>query len=700
VKRYCEISCHALVGTAFLALAMTGRLDLFSAGVFIVFFALGFYRTIRELPPLLTSRRAFYLSFVYIIVFLFDFTTFSRSLISSTIHMVLFLDILKLHQEKADRDYLSLIVLSFMKVLAASSLTVDITFAVTLFLFLIALVSTLMSFDIYRSQKESRTTTRDAAAALSSVSGWASLWIIVFGAGLFFVIPRVGTGYFTRAATPPLLLSGFSDRVELGQIGRLKLSSAVVMHAKRVIGTPFAVLKWRGVALDTFDGFNWSKRDRARRSVPMRDSAYEFKRGPVRGEMVTYDILLEPLATTALFGPFEIREVSGRLISGVETDADGAVYTRFQQSQRLQYQVQSEIVPRVLPNKNTTNNAALSDAMRATYLQLPDSLDPRIRDLAETITRGAQTPLEKAARVEAYLRRNYKYTLTLTWDPGREPLSAFLFRAKSGHCEYFASAMAVLLRETGVPTRLVNGFLMGEYNPVGDAYIVRQSDAHSWVEVFLPESGWTELDPTPTGANEPDAGLMAQLEHYADALGLFWSAYILTYDTDSQALLFRSAQESIEALQRGFEGRREQWAFTTYLLANRLAGTLRRAIDSGVIWICAAAMLAGILLYQRRQELQNHWLLFRLQKTGRVDGRLIPALFYRAVYLAEKKEPHRHKSQTWREWIGAVPHDQRRSILQGALEIFERAKYGPDAPSAADVSGLQEAVQELQSLLQ
>jgi protein-glutamine gamma-glutamyltransferase len=700
VKRYCEISCLALVGTAFVALAMTGRLDLLSLIVFPVFFVAGFYRTIRELPPLLTARSAFYFSCIYIVVFLLDFAMFSGSLISSSIHMVLFLEILKLHQEKADRDYLSLIVLSFMKILAASSLTVDITFAVTLFLFLIALVSTLMSFDIYRSQRDSRTTTRDAAAALSSVSGWASLWIIVFGAGLFFVIPRVGTGYFTRASTPPLLLSGFTDRVELGQIGRLKLSSAVVMHAKRVVGTPFAVLKWRGVALDTFDGFNWSKNNRARRSVPLRDSAFQFKRGPVRGELVAYDILLEPLATTALFGPFEIREVSGRLMAGVETDSDGAVYLRFQPAQRLQYQVQSEIVARVSPDKSTAGDATLSDSMRAAYLQLPDGLDPRIRDLAQTITRGAQTPLEKAVRVETYLRRNYNYTLTLTWDPGKEPLSAFLFRAKSGHCEYFASAMAVLLREAGVPTRLVNGFLMGEYNPVGDAYIVRQSDAHSWVEVYLPGTGWMEFDPTPAGANDPDAGLMAQLEHYADALGLFWSAYILTYDTDSQALLFRSAQESVENLQRGFQGRRDRWALATHRLASQFYGRLWQAIDTGAIWIYAAAVLAGTFLYKNRHELRNRWLLFRLRKTGRVDGRIIPALFYRAVYLAEKKEPHRRKSQTWREWIGAVPHDQRRSILQRALEIFERAKYGPDTPSTNDVAVMQEAVRELRSLLQ
>src|SRR6185436_13828106 len=113
----------------------------------------------------------------------------------------------------------------------------------------------------------------------------------------------------------------------------------------------------------------------------------------------------------------------------------------------------------------------------------------------------------KAVRVEGYLRGKFEYTLSLTWDPGKQPLSTFLFQQKKGHCEYFASAMAVLLRSVDVPTRLVNGFLMGEYNPIGDAYIVRESDAHSWVEVYLPGAGWTEFDPTPGSSTQPDAGL-------------------------------------------------------------------------------------------------------------------------------------------------------------------------------------------------
>jgi transglutaminase-like putative cysteine protease len=700
MKRYFELSVHALIGSAFFALALTGRLDALSIVVFVPVFLVSLYRTIHAQPPLLTARGAFFLSCGYVMVFLFDLYALSE-LIGATVHMVLFLELAKLHQEKADKDYLYLILLSFMKILAASSLTVDMSFVVTLLLFLTAFVSTLMSFDMYRSQRAApNTANRETAVSLGGMSVWATFWIIVVGSALFFMIPRVGTGYFTRAVSSPLLLSGFNDDVKLGDIGQLKLSSAVVMHAKRLSGTPFAILKWRGVTLDTFDGKDWKKENRTRSVVLANDNRYRFQKAPARGDVASYEVLLEPLATTALFGHYQVREISGRMIPGLEVDDAGAVYTRFQQSRRLQYQVQSEIPGRLTPEDNTDYTEGLPEDIQSTYLQLPVDLDPRIRELAQTITAAAKTPLEKELFVEAYLKKNYKYTLMLTWEPGNSPLSTFLFEAKSGHCEYFASAMAVLLRAAGVPTRLVNGFLMGEYNPVGDAYIVRQSDAHSWVEVYLPRNGWREFDPTPA-EGQHERGLMAQLANYADAVGLFWNSYILTYDTDSQNLLFRSAQESVQKIQKSLQAKTESWSISAQGLSDRITKTVQRWINSGWIWIYAVAGLVAFATYRNRQDFWNRWQALRARNaTGMVDGKVVAALFYRAVRLAESEGPYRSDSQTWREWIVNVPHEQRRSILTRAVEVFEKSKYGRQATSPDDVAVLRQAVNDLRGLLQ
>jgi protein-glutamine gamma-glutamyltransferase len=701
MKRYFELSVHALIGTAFLALALTGRLDALSIVVFVPVFLVSLYRTHTAQSPLLTARAAFYLSCAYIVIFLIDFNALSGTLIGATVHMVLFLELAKLHQEKADKDYLYLIILSFMKILAASSLTVDMSFVITLLLFLTAFVSTLMSFDMHRSQRKApRLESGDAAKALSGMSVWATMWIIVVGAGLFFVIPRVGTGYFTRAASSPLLLSGFNDNVKLGQIGELKLSSAVVMHAKRLAGTPFAVLKWRGVALDTFDGSDWRKKNRSRSMVEANNSSYAFGNISPGHEIASYEVLLEPLATTAIFGHYQVREISGKMIPGLDVDDAGAIFARFQQSRRLQYQVRSEMPRRLMPEDNVDYVDGIPPGIQFTYLQLPEDLDPRIRELANQITAGAKSPLEKAIRIEAHLKRYYKYTLTLSWNPGDRPLSAFLFEAKSGHCEYFASAMAVLLRAAGVPTRIVNGFLMGEYNPVGDAYIVRQSDAHSWVEAYLPADEWREFDATPAeGLRE--STLIAQLGHYVDAIGLFWNSYILTYDTESQFVLFKNAQETVQRIQKSFHSGTERWGKSAQGLGDIVSGTVRKIVDSGWIWIYSVAGIGALGIYRNRQDLWNRWQVWRGRNSaGTVDGKVVAALFYRAVRLAESEGPYRGRSQTWREWIVSLPHERRRSILTRALEVFEKSRYGRQATSDADVAVLKQAVTDLRSLLQ
>src|SRR5438094_6240008 len=178
---------------------------------------------------------------------------------------------------------------------------------------------------------------------LGGMSLWAAVWIVLIGVVLFLVIPRVGTGYFTRATTQSLLISGFTDSVQLGEIGQVKLSSAVVMHARQISGIPFAVLKWRGVALDRFDGHNWSRTDRKRRLLqPSLEGEFWLRPIEHQDDVAQYELLLEPLATNALFGPYQVRSVSGRL-QAVEYDSDDSIYLRVPSARRTQYQVLSEI---------------------------------------------------------------------------------------------------------------------------------------------------------------------------------------------------------------------------------------------------------------------------------------------------------------------------------------------------------------------
>ena len=695
MKRYFQVSCHALIISAFIALALTGRLDGPSIVLFTIGLAISVYRTVKALPPLLAGRGAFLVSCVYIVFFVFDMLILSRSFIPASIHLVLFLELAKLFQQKSDKDYLYLIILSFLQILAASSLTIDMSFVATLFLFLVALISTLMSFDMYRSERKSETEMEEVAVPLGGMSLWATVWIILTGVGLFFLIPRVGTGYFSRAQVPSLLLSGFTDNVQLGEIGEVKLSSAVVMHARQVSGTPFGVLKWRGISLDRFDGHNWYKTKRSRFSVEQSpDQQYWLRPIEKTGDLVRYEILLEPLATTTLFGPHQVRAVAGRL-PGLETDADDSIYMRLQTLRRVQYVVRSEI-----PNRRrflaAQQEERLPPEIGARYLQLPHDIDPRIQQLATDITARGKSTMDKASLIESYLKRNYKYTLKLTWKPGPQPISTFLFDAKAGHCEYFASSMAILLRAAGIPTRLINGFLMGEYNPVGGDYIIRQSDAHTWVEVYEAGMGWMEFDPTPPDPNHRELNLATQMLQYVDAMELYWNSYIIIYDSGAQLQLFHSAQERVQNIQTDLRNKSDRWVARGQMLSDRFAKMSRELFETIWFWSVVAAIFIGYGAYRNRRALKTRFRIWRLRRVGgTVNEDVVEQLFYRAARLAAGRLEKRRPGQTWREWIFGLPDRDRRSILTRALEVFEKSKYGRLPVTSSEFQILEETIREL-----
>jgi transglutaminase-like putative cysteine protease len=689
MKRYFELSAHSLVMAAFLSLAVTGRLDMPSIVIFSVGILWSLHRTWKQLPALLNAQGIFYLSCAYIAFFLADNLVLSRSFIPSTVHMVLFLQLAKLHQKKTDRDYFYLIILAFMMVLAAASMTIDVSFIVTLMFFLISMVATLMSFEIVRSQG-SDTSVQTDAGSLTGLTVWASVWIMLVGAGLFFAIPRVGTGYFSRASGPTVLLSGFSDNVRLGEIGEIKLSSSIVMRAKRSSGKPSSGLKWRGIALDRFDGRGWHKTDIIHNGIgPDESGMFLIRPQEHPSDVVRYDILLEPMATTTLFGPYRIDSVTSR-VEGIAVDHDESVFLRIPQQRRIQYQVSSEI-----PNRaGTAEVLPLENEER--YRQLPQNLDPRVAELAREITRTGTTPYEKASLIESYLRRNYRYTLNLTWTPGPQPLPMFLFDAKTGHCEYFASAMAILARTVGIPTRLVNGFQMGEFNPVGSDYIVRESDAHSWVEAYFPGRGWTEFDATPPDLRPAATDIAAQLGHYFDAMELVWSSYILVYDTDSQSQLFRSAQEQLQNLQSGVRTDADKWTTQIKRFGDWVSRGARGGVGAASLWLTTILIIFCGTAFQYRRDLRTLWRVRQFRKgRGPMNAAVIEHLFLRAARLAERRKPSRLAAQTWREWALGLPDGNRRTMLMPAIGVLEKSKYSVEPLSTADFTILENAIRDL-----
>jgi len=363
----------------------------------------------------------------------------------------------------------------------------------------------------------------------------------------------------------------------------------------------------------------------------------------------------------------------------------------------MRYEVLSEVPERFLTNETALDRSSLSPAVEQLHLQLPPDLDPRILDLARTVTADGASVLEKASLLESYLKRENVYSLDLTWEPGDQPLSTFLFEAKSGHCEYFASSMAIMLRAVGVTTRMVNGFLSGEYNTIGESYIVRQSDAHSWVEAYVPGLGWMEFDPTPPDPNRAELSMAVLISHYFDAAELFWNSYILAYDSGTQLQFFTSAQEAIRTAQRAMSRRSDRWVVETQVISDRMSVQLRKVVETRWFWSGVLGLVAAGFAWKHRRRIRTRWKVWMARRGGReVDPDVVSALFCQAVALAGRKSSERLPHQTWREWAGSLP-EGKRSMISAALQVFEKARYGGSQISSEEFSHLEDAIRRLKT---
>ena len=489
--------------------------------------------------------------------------------VTALAHLIVFLSAVKLVQVKKDRDWVFLYLISFFEVLLAAGLSFSPVFLGTLTLYLLCGLCAVTAFEIQKARRSiaftetrllvppdsrvfkkvgRRSWRNPEAARLPFVAVGLLLLIFALALPLFLIAPRSGAAALTRSGGGLSNFIGFSENVTLGQIGTLKQDDGLVMRV-RVVDPTSRELRWRGVALDEFTGKAWKKSSQARQSRPINDRGgglFQFGTAQSINRLTRQTFFLEPLESPVLFAAPQAVAVQGDL-PFVRVDEEGSVQSRRRDFERIMYTAVSDInEPRMDELREDRNPYPLAFYR---YLQLPDYVDPRIETLATAIVlrANASNRYDIAKAIEAHLQTQYAYSLDMKAG-GPDPLADFLFNVKAGHCEYYSTAMAVLLRTRGIAARVVNGFLPGEYNETAEAYTVRQSDAHSWVEVYFPQTrSWVTFDPTPSaGRTEPvRTGITAQLQKYAEALELLWFQYVVGYDKQEQRTLATSLHTQV-----------------------------------------------------------------------------------------------------------------------------------------------------------
>ena len=559
----------------------------------------------------------------------------------SVVYTFLYLKLNKLWTADKNRDYLQIYGLTFFEMLAAAVSTSSVAFAPMLagYLFLIlgALITVTIKGDAelaFSSRRirvggptagAPRRAKRRELQRLEGLSGSPYLTrafvrtlsgsliaIMIVGAGLFVIIPRLQAQSFVTGLSPTKpseMISGFSDSIDFMGMGEIQTNPTIAARAIPGQGWVMSdgyptmpLLRLRGTALDFYDGRRWSKsqdlRDRVVTMGQRREVVVDRPYRPRSQERSIFTTIhLEPNTSGFLFAPARTQNLKFEVPTEVRRDemADSFQITPKRWISTLSYTVQSVISPLEmgeelgampdsmppdkdagpLPSANPSQHylpRVLAErlvgrgrrdvrgsefqvrrAIERYYLQLPEHSDiATVRRLASDWTDKGDTPAEKARKIEHMLKSRYDYSLDVSFSSMPNHLSMFLTSVKAGHCEYFATSMVLMLRAVGVPARIVNGYATDEWVPGGTGYfLVRQEHAHSWVEAYIPNQGWVTFDPTPVsgiGTNRVPSTLYRRVTRWIDSLKFAWYENVIDYDMQDQAFLYRALFKGMNAI--------------------------------------------------------------------------------------------------------------------------------------------------------
>jgi protein-glutamine gamma-glutamyltransferase len=713
VDRYFEVSLLLMLATSFTTLALTGQLDTPSKLVFSAALVLKLWKHAGgsdfNLRPSAATRLGVLCIFFYVV----DLFILSRGpslldrTLAATVHLVLFATVIKVFSARTYRDYGYLAALSFLMMLAAAVYTVSVLYLAGLGLYTLFSISTFASFEIKHSsdasgqdaRREERSQSlqgRDTIEkALLATSVAVALGVVLFGSALFFVLPRYRTAYLTTLATPAEHITGFSETVDLGDIRKIKKSSSVLMRV-RIEGNPglFKGVNWRGVGLTSFDGKRWFNDNTDQLPVsPVSPDRFLLpsaegwqSRRPLT---LRYRVLLAPLSTDVLFVAAVPRQLTGRFRL-LSLDQTQSLHNPQHDNAPLGYDVVSEAA---VPSAEELRRASTDYPadIRLAYLGT-SGLTPAMTDLARRVTASATGNYDRALSIQDYLRRNFGYTLDPTGIDHADPVGSFLFKSRQGYCEYFAAAMALMLRAVNIPSRLVNGFQTGSYNRVGKDFVVRARDAHTWVEVYFPGYGWIPFDPTPPDSSQA-AETWSQMDDYLDALSVFWSEWIINYDFSHQVRVAMEFDRQSSRLQQRLldrfrdlqrHGSGMAASIESWLVRHKL---LTLCLTFGLLCGLALGLTEGSLA-----QLRLLWLWRSYHHGAPLNPEQATLVYQALLRLLRKKGLPRAPSQTPREFARQIALTPLGSEVREFTELYILLRFGRLPVSILRLRQLLEAI--------
>ncbi len=467
---------------------------------------------------------------------------------------------------------------------------------------------------------------------------------------LFILFPRINTGFrfefrAIRSATP-----GLSDRLSPGSIAALVNSSDIAFRAEFPDSEmrPPGAIYWRGTVMWHCDGMEWRA---PYTSAPISRSTKQF----LRGNTIRQRIMLPPHGTRWMFAlDRPVEPPSGAIL------ARGDYLWSVQPIRKARrYEVVSSSV---------AAEKELTPLERREALELPASISPAVRELAQSWT--AQNANPRAAiksALQFFRTQGFQYSLS-PGEYGKHDLEEFLFHRRVGFCEHYAASFATLMRLAGIPARVVVGYLGGEYNDLGHFFLVRQSDAHAWCEVWLRDSGWTRVDPTSAVAPQrASLDLNSFIEGRIDSgqLGTGRSAFITKL---ARSALFNNLRLALETLS---------YEWDTRLLAfdadvqEVFLGSIGLTSHGPLVLIIEILIIAVALLV-----IYFGWMQLRTRSRSDRAKALYEHFCRKIARLGVQRHPWEGPSDFSRRAAQLLPNESKR--IREILNAYVALRYAPE----------------------
>ena len=562
-----------------------------------------------------------------------------QDLIAQMMEALLILMGIKFLEQKQVRDYMQIYALALFVLAGLGLLTMSMLFLLYLFIFFFILSLSLIFLTFYTQDPQMELTGNTIKKILSKCL-WIPLMAIPLSAIMFVILPRTHYPILTFLNRPDTAKTGFTDNVRLGQVSDIQEDESIIFRAN-MDKIDDDLVYWRGITLDNFDGSSW-------KSTGRKHHVRYISNRPA-GKFIKQTIYLEPYQNSYVFAldkPIFIDLRRSRMNEDLTFTMPGPI------ERRIRYSAMS-IVSNTIPGDNIDLQAST---------QLPANLSSRIISLAK----GLRTKENKEAtlqRIHRYLYSgNYKYSLK-DLPRSKNPLEHFLFESRYGNCEYFASAMAVMLRVNGIPARLVGGYRGGYYNEMGKYYLVPQKNAHVWVEAHIAGKGWVRFDPTPASAEDfslfSKGGIWLRLQVFFDTINYYWYGIILTYNLEKQISITR--------------------AFIAELKKPSLSISLPKG--KTLQYILASVIGIGLIVLV--------WLLVKNAATR--EKRLLNEFLKKLATAGYTKK----RSQGLEEFLSGISDEMLRESSFRFVREFEMIFYNDRQFSARDLKRLRDMIREI-----